>query len=314
MKTFKEYFLAENKPLNVYHGTPNYIEGRFSLSKIGTGEGAQVYGWGLYFAENKEVASHYQYPKIGIDNIWVGEYKLADHPLVTQMFDGQTYESINYKIRQGRASRFNAVDVEAHDFIRELVTEIKKYFNNSRKTEIPNHVFIDLTMTVEGSLKGSKRYYDEDPSRFDFENKRHYEMLQTFYKLLTTDEDIRINVTPGGVYKVRLLVTPSELLDFDESLDSNPEQFNMLRRIPLIKKKVFIQPKLTGDDFYGELKYGLNINPKQASLFLNSIGIKGIRYKDQGSRGKNNAVSYNYVIFDDRNIKRVKETEKDIKI
>jgi hypothetical protein len=45
-------------PLDVYHGTP-YKFDRFDSSKIGTGEGAQVYGHGLYVAENPMVAKQY---------------------------------------------------------------------------------------------------------------------------------------------------------------------------------------------------------------------------------------------------------------
>lgn len=43
----------------VYHGGPHIFD-KFDLSKIGTGEGAQAYGWGLYFAGNKSVAQHYR--------------------------------------------------------------------------------------------------------------------------------------------------------------------------------------------------------------------------------------------------------------
>jgi DNA repair protein RadC/predicted ABC-type ATPase len=45
-----------------YHGTPHEIDPAegFKLSKVGTGEGAQVYGWGLYFADNPAVAREYQ--------------------------------------------------------------------------------------------------------------------------------------------------------------------------------------------------------------------------------------------------------------
>lgn len=42
-----------------YHGTPHKVD-RFSTEKIGTGEGAQAYGWGLYFAENEKVAAEYR--------------------------------------------------------------------------------------------------------------------------------------------------------------------------------------------------------------------------------------------------------------
>ena len=41
-----------------YHGSPHDID-VFDISKIGSGEGAQVYGWGLYFAENPKVAESY---------------------------------------------------------------------------------------------------------------------------------------------------------------------------------------------------------------------------------------------------------------
>lgn len=42
-----------------YHGTPHRFD-RFSSDKIGTGEGAQAYGHGLYFASKKDVAQHYR--------------------------------------------------------------------------------------------------------------------------------------------------------------------------------------------------------------------------------------------------------------
>ena len=54
-------------PLDVYHGTPHTLPptarnplGEFDASKIGTGEGAQVYGHGIYTAENPAVAKGYQ--------------------------------------------------------------------------------------------------------------------------------------------------------------------------------------------------------------------------------------------------------------
>jgi len=46
--------------LNVYHGTPHDIKGGFDIKKVGTGEGAQSYGHGMYFAENPAVAKEYQ--------------------------------------------------------------------------------------------------------------------------------------------------------------------------------------------------------------------------------------------------------------
>lgn len=42
-----------------YHGTPHIFD-KFNLKAIGTGEGAQAHGWGLYFAKNREVAEGYR--------------------------------------------------------------------------------------------------------------------------------------------------------------------------------------------------------------------------------------------------------------
>jgi hypothetical protein len=45
--------------IRAYHGSPHSFD-KFSLDKIGTGEGAQAYGHGLYFAENEGVAKAYR--------------------------------------------------------------------------------------------------------------------------------------------------------------------------------------------------------------------------------------------------------------
>jgi hypothetical protein len=54
-------------PLDVYHGTPHTLPptarnplGEFDASKIGTGEGAQAYGHGIYTAQNPNVAIEYK--------------------------------------------------------------------------------------------------------------------------------------------------------------------------------------------------------------------------------------------------------------
>lgn len=45
--------------ITAYHGSPHDFD-KFDISKIGTGEGAQAYGHGLYFAESKGVAKSYR--------------------------------------------------------------------------------------------------------------------------------------------------------------------------------------------------------------------------------------------------------------
>ena len=51
--------LNQQKGAVVWHGSPHKFDA-FDASKIGTGEGAQAYGHGLYLADAQDVAQQYQ--------------------------------------------------------------------------------------------------------------------------------------------------------------------------------------------------------------------------------------------------------------
>jgi hypothetical protein len=52
-------FIPAAATIKAFHGTPHKVD-KFSMDKIGTGEGAQAYGHGLYFADSEDVARSYQ--------------------------------------------------------------------------------------------------------------------------------------------------------------------------------------------------------------------------------------------------------------
>lgn len=58
-KTAERAAPAAEKFITAYHGSPHSFD-KFDLSKIGTGEGAQAYGHGLYFADSEDVAKSYR--------------------------------------------------------------------------------------------------------------------------------------------------------------------------------------------------------------------------------------------------------------
>lgn len=82
----------------VYHGTPHEFEA-FSFDEIGSGEGAQVFGWGLYFAESRGVAAEYRrklasntasYTVDGKE-VWnskTGKYGTPEHIVALALYDG----------------------------------------------------------------------------------------------------------------------------------------------------------------------------------------------------------------------------------
>lgn len=123
VRALKEWTLQAMKnpesPVNqlfqrVHHGSPADFP-RFSTEYIGTGEGAQAYGWGLYFAESREIAEHYRQKLAGVT------YKGQDYKTLSQaaagmetypvidvmrkMYDGATFENaresvLNYYTEQ----------------------------------------------------------------------------------------------------------------------------------------------------------------------------------------------------------------------
>jgi hypothetical protein len=60
----------------VYHGSPHKFD-RFDASKIGTGEGAQAYGHGLYFAESPSVGQQYARDLAGVNLSPAGQQAYA---------------------------------------------------------------------------------------------------------------------------------------------------------------------------------------------------------------------------------------------
>jgi hypothetical protein len=58
---------AARQGIRAYHGSPHSFD-KFSTSQIGTGEGAQAYGRGLYFAEREKTAEGYR-KKLSRDNL-----------------------------------------------------------------------------------------------------------------------------------------------------------------------------------------------------------------------------------------------------
>jgi hypothetical protein len=68
--------------LEAFHGSPHKFD-KFSMDQIGTGEGAQAYGHGLYFADSEDVAREYRDRlSVGIDGNDSLTYKIGDSEYV----------------------------------------------------------------------------------------------------------------------------------------------------------------------------------------------------------------------------------------
>jgi hypothetical protein len=78
----------------VYHGSPHKFDA-FDASKIGTGEGAQAYGHGLYFAESPDVAKSYRDVLAGADKRFELGGRVVD-PRMMDSFESNALQALAY--------------------------------------------------------------------------------------------------------------------------------------------------------------------------------------------------------------------------
>lgn len=108
--------------IKAFHGSPHDFD-RFDMSKIGTGEGAQAYGHGLYFAEAEDVARSYRDNLTTPPDFWPSTVKSDVGNDVLQAVRGLRQEDAGYSLAEmrERVSDLTAIDklpaysVEAFD-------------------------------------------------------------------------------------------------------------------------------------------------------------------------------------------------------
>jgi hypothetical protein len=242
----------------VWHGSPHKFDA-FDASKIGTGEGAQAYGHGLYLADSPDVANMYRNNLAGVEyaptetlkqyfkegNI-VKSYGGQDKVLgFTSNPDGtwQTTVQAVSKDKDGNFVFKAGSKPRSHSTYPDL-NEIKK---------------IGLPTAQPGSTY-----------KVDLPDEHIVKMLD-WDKPLSQQQDI------------------AKMLNKNSGLDMTGEELiNEMRRNP----SQYFDKALSGKDLTGAY-----INPHAgASEVLRQQGIPGIKYLDGGSRTAGQGSS-NYVVF-----------------
>lgn len=94
------------KPIRAYHGSPHDFD-RFDSKRIGTGEGAQAFGHGLYFAGNENVADTYR-RSLGAMNATPEQYARELWRRFTEESGGDTSQGIGRALDWATDSRIEA--------------------------------------------------------------------------------------------------------------------------------------------------------------------------------------------------------------
>jgi hypothetical protein len=264
-----------NYSIGAFHGTPHKVD-KFSTAKIGTGEGAQAYGWGLYFAEEKQVAITYR----GGENFQ------------------SVYININDEWKSIGSSDVDvivAMDVAKRDWDwdagqKNIEGWLKLYLKNKK---------INEDSTAGNLIRSTISRY-----------KNQLEAIKT---LRNKYNDGKLEVkTTGNLYTVELDVDDADLLDWDMPLSGQSEKVKGAFNLKIWNEDRFkitdldgIDNILSKDATLGEA-YQLMGEPKDVSLHLLAAGIPGIRYLDGSSRSEGIG-TYNYVVFDENLIRITEE-------
>lgn len=168
--------------VKAYHGSP-YKFDKFSTSKMGTGEGAQAFGWGLYFTDLKGVAENYA-------DVLTNEKRIEDFDLskinnFKDLVDFDYYqEELKYLSNSNRRGE-KAIE-ELKSDAASLKKQLKDLSDSKEDVEFEN--FIDRQITIINSiLNQTNKYLDSLPSKNVYEVslfKNSTPKLSDSYKVL----------------------------------------------------------------------------------------------------------------------------------
>ena len=322
------------KQVIAYHGSP-YSFDRFTTNAMGTGEGAQAFGWGLYFTDLQSIARNYASTLAGSrsDEYYWGLAELAKPTIdfLRKKFNEELlYLSEEGYIEKKEVEEYkNRFDLAKEDFdkIKELYRELELdsespfdlsselnddifYFKNNLNSveDIVNKV---KSLDYLGNKEQVIQYIKEnEKSRNLYKVSLHKGKTPSEYIWLEWDREVPKNL----VSNIREL--EKELFDIiGTNLDSSGNKIDIIegtygksgegvydRFEPEDDDGNFID--WLGQNVYQNLD-NILFDSKQASLLLLKYGIDGIKYPAESiSRGatSDNARGFNYVIFDENAI------------
>ena len=263
--------------IRAYHGSPHHFD-KFSLDKIGTGEGAQAYGHGLYFAEAEPTAMAYR------DELRAMKNLQSDFDI---RYKGDLIGNIN--------------DVKGP--IGEVAREIK------RSNIYPDKAVDNVVARKTRELERIKAKKGDDPEANDLRQLLIDDLEASISEVKQINpKDVVFD--KGAMYEVNIDADPDMMLDWQAPYKDQSEAVKKAideagykpddERTPgfLIHQRI-VEDYSDMDSF--ENPYA---NPKaDAANVLLDAGIPGIKYLDAGSRGVGlKDATSNYVVFDDATI------------
>ena len=242
--------------IRAYHGSPHDFD-RFSMDKIGTGEGAQAYGHGLYFAEREGVARSYR-DALAKDNMSV--VGLSDG--ARKWLDGMMAEVPD------------ATLADMEDYARNLYDP---WDADSPKSAISNEI-IDALQAGEIPSAPNGRMYEVDI------NASPDEFLDWDKPLSEQPEAIQNAIKSTETYKHYLAGNEAGRMQHPDTYPGSRWISFLQDEAARVDEAMSAPLPSALPDSRASWRSSSTSGPNVASEILRGKGIKGIRYKDAGSR------------------------------
>ena len=226
-----------------FHGTPHDFD-RFSTDFMGAGEGAQAFGWGLYFAGRRGIAEGYK------------KTLSASQKAVT--IDGVRHSDGGRKSHGQRTAQERAV------------VRLSKSLSEG----------MDISHAIQWAKNDVRQAESGDLTEFQRSSGwGDVAKLREVVTILEGWRDAQIEDAPGRLFEVEI-PDDDKLMSYDDKVKDQPK--HIIEALDkLIPGGVNLNG--TGWQAYSRLSIALG-GDRQASLALRDAGIPGHRFLDQPSR------------------------------
>lgn len=247
LQAFAAYQPGGARYAAAWHGSPHDFD-EFKLQYIGSGEGAQAYGWGMYFAGKKDIAEYYK------------KSVSASRTNFSEL-----------------ASMMKEQDPETYSIIEDGIAKDEFYGTG------PIAVGIFISRVVRGSMptiSGLKNNYQRIIDAVD------KLPIGRLYQVELAPEENEYLQWNELVPQDQLNKVPSDIYESLENFLQQHKDLSMDELTGMELYKLLVRDAEDGGGATSEVVPGsIDMSPQeQASHFLKTIGIPGIKYKDATSR------------------------------
>ena len=277
-----------------WHGSPHDFD-EFDLGAIGSGEGNQAHGWGLYFAKKKSVSKNYQKvlsKRLGTTSPKLFKVEIPDEK--TMLDEDKYFKEQNKDVVNKIVTAVNGLDIDKRKALLSYYKEHPSYPVNKEYEKLLGKIqeikhekeyITDALLNNANKIKEKIARETAAEYGYNFDELKADNTFEMAKKLLG-----EIDKKLSALKKEKEVEGAKEKIKEDKILESIGDTFT--------------KTPYTGRDVYVALSTALG-GDKEASEFLNSTGVKGITY-DGYTDGRC------YVVFDDKAIKVIEKYNQSI--